>query len=416
MNESAIHGAPSPHSDADLTAAPANLLEPSLGVLRPAAGDVERWTDRYFIKTKQTIGRFGDKTVCYAVFMRRPVIFTPRLMVRWLEQVMAARQIDVRIDLNYNEGDWVGAGEPLIYISGSFYHLVDLETLYLQKLGAACVAAYNAFTMCTDLPRVAFIAMDARHCAGSEMAEMMAYAAAVGSQAAKRQAGVRGFIGSSSDATAHYFGQSKGLGTMPHALIGYAGSTLRAAEMFAETFPDEDLTVLVDYFGREVTDTLAVCRRFPDLAAAGRLAVRLDTHGGRFVEGLDPQQSYAVLERHVPLAVRRYRNDTELRYLTGTGVSAAAIFHVREQLDNAGYDRVRIVVSSGFDVRKCKVMADAGAPIDAIGTGSYLPDSWRETYATSDIVAYDGEARVKIGREFLLQRKQEAQGEGGQSR
>ena len=412
MNESAIRGAPSPHSDADLTAAPANLLEPSLGVLRPAAGDVERWTDRYFIKTKQTIGRFGDKTVCYAVFMRRPVIFTPRLMVRWLEQVMAARQIDVRIDLNYNEGDWVGAGEPLIYISGSFYHLVDLETLYLQKLGAACVAAYNAFTMCTDLPRVAFIAMDARHCAGSEMAEMMAYAAAVGSRAAKRQAGARGFIGSSSDATAHYFGQSKGLGTMPHALIGYAGSTLRAAEMFAETFPDEDLTVLVDYFGREVTDTLAVCRRFPDLAAAGRLAVRLDTHGGRFLEGLDPQQSYAVLERHVPLAVRRYRNDTELRYLTGTGVSAAAIFHVREQLDSAGYDRVRIVVSSGFDVQKCKVMADVGAPIDAIGTGSYLPDSWRETYATSDIVAYDGEPRVKIGREFLIRRKQAAEGEG----
>jgi nicotinate phosphoribosyltransferase len=416
VNESAMRGAPSPHSDAESTATPANLLEPSLGALQPAPADIERWTDRYFIKTKQTIGRFGDKTVCYAIFMRRPVIFTPRLMVRWLEQVMAARQIDVRIDLNYNEGDWVGAGEPLIYISGSFYHLVDLETLYLQKLGAACVAAYNAFTMCTDLPRVAFIAMDARHCAGSEMAEMMAYAAAVGSQAAKRQAGVRGFIGSSSDATAHYFGQSKGLGTMPHALIGYAGSTLRAAEMFAETFPDDDLTVLVDYFGSEVTDTLAVCRRFPDLAAAGRLAVRLDTHGGRFVEGLDPQQSYAVLERHVPLAVRRYRNDTELRYLTGTGVSAAAIFHVREQLDNAGYDRVRIVVSSGFDVRKCKVMADAGAPIDAIGTGSYLPDSWRETYATSDIVAYDGEARVKVGREFLLQRKQAAESDGGQSR
>jgi len=39
------------------------------------------------------------------------------------------------------------------------------------------------------------------------------------------------------------------MGTMPHALIGYAGSTLRAAEMFHETFPGEPLTVLVDYFG-----------------------------------------------------------------------------------------------------------------------------------------------------------------------
>ncbi|MFO1113401.1 MAG: nicotinate phosphoribosyltransferase [Rhodospirillales bacterium] len=380
-------------------------MEPAASALRPDAAGIEAWTDRYFIKTKQTIGRFGDKTVCYAVFMRRPVIFTPRLLVRWIEQVAAARGIDIRIDLSYGEGDWVGAGEPLLYITGSFYHLVDLETLYLQKLGASCVAAYNAFTMCTDLPKVAFIAMDARHCAGTEMAEMMAYATAVGSEAAKRESGARGFIGNANDATAHYFGQPKGLGTMPHALIGYAGSTLRAAEMFAETFPADDLTVLVDYFGREVTDTLEVCRRFPDLAAAGRLAVRLDTHGGRFLEGLDPQESYAVLERHSPQAVRRYRNDTELRYLTGTGVSAAAIFHMREQLDRAGFPKVRIVASSGFDVQKCKVMADIDAPIDAIGTGSHLPDSWRETYATADIVEYDGTASVKLGREFLLKRR-----------
>ncbi len=86
--------------------------------------------------------------------------------------------------------------------------------------------------MCCALPRVAFLAMDARHCAGAEMAEMMAYAAAVGSAAAQREAGAIGFIGNVTDATAHYFGQARGLGTMPHALIGYAGSTLRAAEMY----------------------------------------------------------------------------------------------------------------------------------------------------------------------------------------
>jgi nicotinate phosphoribosyltransferase len=410
VSESGNRDGPSPHSETAAVSAGDTLSEPSTSALRPGASEIERWTDRYFVKTKQTIGRFGDKQVCYAIFMRRPVVFTPRLMVRWLEQAMVGRDAAIRIDLNYREGDWVGAGEPLIYITGSFYHLVDLETLYLQKLGAACVAAYNAFTMCADLPKVAFLAMDARHCAGIEMAEMMAYAASVGSDAAKREAGAKGFIGNANDATAHYFGQSRGLGTMPHALIGYAGSTVRAAEMFAETFPEEDLTVLVDYFGREVSDALAVCRRFPDRAAAGRLAVRLDTHGGRFIEGLDPQESYAVLERHVPLAVRRYRNDTELRFLTGTGVSAAAIFHMREQLDRAGFEKVRIIASSGFDVQKCKVMADVAAPIDAIGTGSYLPDSWRETYATADIVEYDHAPMVKVGREFLIKRKRSGNG------
>jgi nicotinate phosphoribosyltransferase len=37
-----------------------------------------------------------------------------------------------------------------------------------------------------------------------------------------------------------------------------------------------------------------------------------------------------------------------------------------------------------------------------VGTGSFLPESWRETYATADIVEYDGIPSVKVGREFLL--------------
>lgn len=376
--------------------------------------DIERLTDRYFAKTKETVGRFGDRRATYAVFMRRPVRFAPRLMVEWLEGVGRARGTEFEVELNYEEGAWVGAGEALAYISGSLYHLVDLETLYLQRIGAPCVAAYNAYGMCADLPKVAFIAMDARHCAGAEMAEMMAYAASVGSAAAKRDVGAVGFIGNANDATAHYFGNQRGMGTMPHALIGYAGSTVRAAEMFRETFPEDKLIVLVDYFGREVSDSLEVCRRFPDLAREGRLGVRLDTHGGRYVEGLDVAQSYAVLERHKPDAVRQYRTEAELRWLIGTGVSAAAIFHLRDALDRGGFEKVRIVASSGFNPPKCKVMASVEAPIDVIGTGSFLPESWPETYATADIVKYDGEPLVKIGREFLVpHRGGAARGGGG---
>ena len=105
------------------------------------------------------------------------------------------------------------------------------------------------------------------------------------------------------------------------------------------------------------------------------LSFRLDTHGGRFLEGLDPAESYAVLERYAPGAIRRYRSDTELRSLVGTGVSAAAIWRMREALDAAGYRKVRIVASSGFGVEKCRVMADAKAPIDVVGTGSFIPDA-----------------------------------------
>jgi nicotinate phosphoribosyltransferase len=382
--------------------------DPAAAGSDPAASleaEIAAQTDAYFKKTKAAVRRFGDKRVTYALFMRRPVIFCPRLMVEWLEKVAAARGVKFEIELRYPEGAWVGAGEPLVYLTGPLSQLVDLETLYLQRLGPSCVAAYNAYSMCCDLPKAQFVAMDARHCAGAEMAESMAYGASVGSQVARRDVGAVGFVGNATDATAHYFGNTHGLGTMPHALIGYAGSTVRAAEMFAETFPNENLTVLVDYFGREVSDAVAVCKRFADRAAAGTLAVRIDTHGGRYLEGLDPAASYAVLERHVPNAIRQYRTEDELRLMVGTGVSAAAIWWLRDGLDEAGFAKVKIVASSGFTPAKCKVMASVQAPVDVIGTGSYLPDRWLETYATADIVAYDNQPSIKLGREFLIPRK-----------
>lgn len=364
--------------------------------------EIARRADQYFKRTRRIVERHGDATVTYAVFMRRPVIFCPRLAVAWLEAAARARGAEVRIDQRFAEGAWVGSGEPLFYVTGPFSALADLETVYLQKLGPPCVAAYNAYGMCSDLPKVAFLAMDARHCAGVEMAEAMAYAASVGSAKARREAGAVGFIGGANDDTAHYFGREAGLGTMPHGLVGYAGGTVRAAEMYRALYPGEPLTALVDYFAREVSDSLAVARRFPELAAAGTLRVRIDTHGGRFVEGLDTASSYAVLERRAPRAVRTYRSETELRLLVGTGVSAAAVFHLREALDAAGFDKVGIAASSGFGPAKCKLFASVGAPVDVIGTGSYLPERWSETYATADIVEYDGRPSVKVGREFLL--------------
>src|SRR5438067_1181587 len=337
--------------------------------------------------------------------MRRPVISAPRFAVGFLQAMAAERGTSFEIEINHSEGSWVGAAEPILYVTGPLYHIVDLETVLLQKLGPACVAAYNASAMCADLPKVAFLAMDARHCAGADMAEMMAYAAAVGSEHAKRVAGAIGFVGCATEVTAHYFGQEKGMGTMPHALIGYAGSTLRAAEMFHETFPGEPLTVLVDYFGREISDAVEVCRRFPELAAAGRLAFRMDTPGGRYCEGLDLARSYEILENNAPQSIRGYRTEAELRYLVGTGVTAAALWRLRQVLDVEGFPNARIVSRSGFGPEKCRMMAAANAPIDVIGTGSYLPEIWSETYATADIIAYDGEPLVKAGREFLLRSK-----------
>ncbi len=369
-------------------------------------GDAEitAWTDHYFRLTREAVERFGDTRVTYAIFLRRPVISAPRLAIEWLEAVAAARGTSFEIELLYPEGKWVGAGEPIMYVSGSMAKLCDLETLLLQKIGPPCVAAYNAFAMCADLPNAAFLAMDARHCAGTQMADSMAYAASVGSARAQRKVGAVGFIGCATDATAHYFGVEGGMGTMPHALIGYAGSTLKAAQLFDEAFPEENMTVLVDYFAQEISDALEVCAQFPERVREGRLSVRIDVPGSRYIERLDPTVSYAVLERNVPEAIRGYRTEEQLRFLVGPGVSAAAVWAMREALDEGGFQKVKIVASSGFGPLKCRVLAEAKAPVDVVGTGSYLPSKWEETYATADIVEYDGVQRVKVGREFLLRK------------
>ena len=75
---------------------------------------------------------------------------------------------------------------------------------------------------------------------------------------------------------------------------------------------------------------------------------------------------------------------------------------MREQLDKHGFKDVQSVCSSGFGPEKCRVFALAEAPVNLIGSGSFLPNKWAETYATADIIAYGDISRVKKGREFLI--------------
>ena len=363
---------------------------------------IKKNTDQYFRKTKEIIKKNKDVRVTYAVFMRRPVLFCPKMALNWFKIVEKSRKTKFVIKLCHKEGDWVGAGDPLMYISGNFSKLVDLETIYLQLIGPSSVAAYNAYTMCKNMPKTSFLAMDARHCAGASMHELMAYGASVGSNKAKKEHKVKGFVGTSCDSTAHFFGKKKGLGTMPHAFIGFAKSTLKAAKLFYDTYPQDDMTVLVDYFGKEVSDTLEVCNFFSKQANSGKLSIRLDTHGGRYVEGLDIEKSYEILEKFCPYSIKSYRNQQEMKWLIGTGVSVASIYYLRSILDKSGWKKVKIVASSGFNPEKCLLFANTKAPVDVIGTGSYIPNNWEETYATADIIKYNNKNLVKKGREFLI--------------
>ena len=103
---------------------------------RPNIEDLSSITDSYFTKSKSIVSKFGDTEVTYAIFMRRPVLSALNPALKWLDNILKERNCKINIKRFFDEGEYVGAGEPLVYISGSFFNLVDLETALLQKIGA----------------------------------------------------------------------------------------------------------------------------------------------------------------------------------------------------------------------------------------------------------------------------------------
>lgn len=409
-------------------------------------------TDKYFTKTRNIVEQFGERIVEYGVFMRRDVIVATQLAV----DLIMEHCPEAEVTQHFEEGTLVPPKTKVLTIKGPFSKLVELETLWLQRLGFAQTCAYNAYRMSLALPNTPFLDMHGRHATGDDMVGAAAYGASVGSRTARLQ-GAKGFIGTSNDLTAHYFPIKVGLGTTPHAVVGYAGQqlsdewkannsdeghpsqkftsaqeyakafgTLRSIQMYHEAnLEDQNVVALVDYYGHEVTDSIACARWFfkeAKLQDQGyTFGVRLDTTGERFLEGLTyeksvevvcdwigvhPVDEYAAIRKIIGNDVFDAASDGYIdkvrRILFGKGVSAANIMYLRKRLNRAGFSDANIIASSGFDLFKCQIMGAVNAPITTVGTGSFLPKSLSETYSTADIYRYDGEISVKVGREWLI--------------
>ncbi|MEX2103197.1 MAG: hypothetical protein WD805_04470, partial [Gaiellaceae bacterium] len=187
---------------------------------------------------------------------------------------------------------------------------------------------------------------------------------------------VAGAIGVSTEAQASWWG-GKGIGTVPHALISaYGGNTVLAATKFAEwaetNDPDVNIVVLVDFENDSVRTSLEVARAL----GKGLWGVRLDT-------------SRTLVDRSLW---------DEMGYFDPRGVNEQLVRKVREALDENGFERVRIVVSGGFDVERISEFERRNVPADAYGVGSALLRG--ENDFTADIVLTDGLPSAKVGRSF----------------
>jgi nicotinate phosphoribosyltransferase len=173
---------------------------------------------------------------------------------------------------------------------------------------------------------------------------------------------ISGALGVSTDANAEWWG-SRGMGTVPHALIAaYHGDTVVATRKFAQHIdPAVNVIALVDFDNDCAGTSVAVARALGD-----RLwGVRLDT-------------SATLVDASIVSMMGTFKP---------TGVNLQLVRNVRAALDASGFPHVRIVASGGFDAHKIAEFEREAAPVDAYAVGSAFFDNTGSYDFTADIVA-----------------------------
>jgi nicotinate phosphoribosyltransferase len=322
------------------------------------------YTDAYFNHARATLladGRHPDVVV--QVFQKRHAWLGGMDEALAILRLCSHEPEGLTIRALY-DGDRIEPWEPVLTIEGDYTTFAHLETVYLGTLARRTLITTNVVHVLEAANGKPIIFMPARFDHHRVQAGD-GYAAYVAGQ-------VTGFeIGVTSDEQASWWG-GRGIGTVPHALISaYGGDTVLAARKFAEWAPaDMSVTVLVDFENDSVRTALEVAE-----ALRERLwGVRLDTS-----------------EMLVDRSLRE-----ELGDFTPTGVNEQLVRKVRDALDGAGFDHVRIVVSGGFTMEKIRAFEERGVPVDAYGVGSSLIRGANDF--TADVVVTDGRPAGKFGR------------------
>jgi nicotinate phosphoribosyltransferase len=250
------------------------------------------------------------------------------------------------------DGDRIAPYESVMTIEGDYDLVAHLETPYLGVLSRRTRIATNARAIvdAADGKEVLFFPARFDHHLVQTGDGYAAY--------------ISGALGVSTDANAEWWG-SRGMGTVPHALIAaYNGDTVLATKKFAEFIdPEVNVISLVDFDNDCVKTSLAVAR-----ALGNRLwGVRLDTSGT-----LVDQSVIAMMGTFPP-----------------TGVNPQLVHNVRNALDAEGFTFVKIVASGGFNPSRIRAFEREGVPVDAYAVGSAFFDGNGSYDYTADIVAIE---------------------------
>ena len=355
----------SPHPDSSSPPGPirhAERLDPSIFAFPVEKMRSGYYSDKYFVRAREMLLAQGrGPSVTIQVFQKQDAV------VAGTDEAIAILKLCLTEGYDFSElevralrdGDRARSWETVMLITGPYPAFAHLETLYAGVLARRTRIATNTRAVVEAAWPKPVMFFPARH---------DHWMVQTGDGWA---AHIAGAIGVSTDAQASWWGSS-GIGTVPHGLIAaYGGDTVAATEGLAAQLSDDvQIVSLVDFDNDSVATSLAVARALGD-----RLwGVRLDTSG-------------TMVDR----AMIGEMGDFDPR-----GVNRHLVHKVRNALDHAGFQRVKIVVSGGFAADKIRAFEEAGVPADSYGVGSVL---MRGSFDyTADIVLVEGEPVAKAGR------------------
>jgi nicotinate phosphoribosyltransferase len=319
------------------------------------------YTDVYFNYARETLLRDGrHPRVVMQVFQKQQAVLGGMDEAIAILKLCSEDWDELTVHALY-DGDAIAPWETVMTIEGDYTLFAHLETLYLGVLARRTLVSTNVRRVVEAARGKPILFFPARH-DHHRVQTGDGYAAHVA-----------GAIGVSTDAQASWWG-GRGIGTVPHALIAaYGGNTVLAATKFAESAPpDVNVVVLVDYENDSVRTSLEVARAMGE----GLWGVRLDT-------------SRTLVDR----SLWDVMGDYDPR-----GVNERLVRTVRAALDENGFERVKIVVSGGFDVDRIREFEAKNVPVDSYGVGSSLIRG--DNDFTADIVLTDGLPSAKVGRAY----------------
>jgi len=322
------------------------------------------YTDAYFNHSRTVLLRDGRRPqVVVQVFQKNHAYLGGMDEAIAILELCAHDNDGLEVRALY-DGDRIEPWETVMTIAGDYTAFAHLETVYLGTLARRTLITTNVVRVLEAANGKPIIFMPARH-DHHRVQTGDGYAAYVAGLITGAEIGV------TTDEQASWWG-GRGIGTVPHSLIAaYGGDTVLASKKFADWAPEGmSVTVLVDFENDSVRTALEVADALGD-----RLwGVRLDT-------------SESLVDRSLW---------EEMGDFKPTGVNERLVHKVRDALDTAGRERLRIVASGGFTVEKIRSFEERGVPVDAYGVGSSLIRGSNDF--TADVVVTDGKPSGKFGR------------------